>query len=85
TERDEQWRPLPVTPRLRIAGMMEFRPHGAPLDPRRIEAIVAAVRPLLPGVDLDDRQDEWVGSRPCTTDGLPLIGPRRTPGVHVAT
>ena len=85
TERDEQWRPLPVTPRLRIAGMMEFRPHGAPLDPRRIEAIVAAVRPLLPGVDLDDRQDEWVGSRPCTTDGLPLIGPTRTPGVHVAT
>lgn len=29
--------------------------------------------------------DEWVGSRPCTTDGLPLIGPTRTPGVHVAT
>lgn len=81
---DEQWRLLPAYPRLRVAGMMEFRPHGSPLDPRRVEAIVEAVRPHLPGVDLDDRQDEWVGSRPCTTDGLPLIGATRTPGVYVA-
>lgn len=81
---DEQWRPLPTRPRLRVAGMMEFRPHGAPLDPRRVEVMVAAVRRHLPGVDLDDRQDEWVGSRPCTTDGLPLIGATRTPGVFVA-
>lgn len=66
----------PLGDRLRIAGMMEFRRPDVPLDPRRIAAIVDATRPMLgPGADLDDRRDEWVGSRPCTADGLPLIGP----------
>ncbi|PFG39493.1 D-amino-acid dehydrogenase [Georgenia soli] len=74
----------PVGDRLRVAGMMEFRAPDAPLDPRRIDAIVAAARPLLRGADLDDRRDEWVGARPCTPDGLPLVGPTRSPRVHVA-
>jgi D-amino-acid dehydrogenase len=74
----------PSGPRLRVAGMMEFRSPDAPLDPRRIEAIVAATRPMLDGVDLDARQDEWVGSRPCTTDGLPLVGATRSPRVFTA-
>ena len=74
----------PLGDRLRVAGMMEFRPPGAPLDQRRVEAIVDATRPFLTGVDLDDRQDEWVGSRPCTADGLPLIGGTSSPRVHIA-
>ena len=74
----------PTGPRLRVAGMMEFRAPEDPLDPRRIQAIVKAVRPLLTGADLDRRHDEWVGSRPCTTDGLPLIGTTRSPRIHVA-
>lgn len=71
----------PLGDRLRIAGMMEFRRPDEPLDPRRIAAITEAVRPFLRGVDLDDRHDEWVGSRPCTPDGLPLLG--RTAARHV--
>ncbi|NYF97978.1 NAD(P)/FAD-dependent oxidoreductase [Janibacter cremeus] len=74
----------PLGDRLRVAGMMEFRPPEAPLDQRRVEAVVEAARPFLSGVDLDDRQDEWVGSRPCTPDGLPLIGASSSPHVHVA-
>jgi D-amino-acid dehydrogenase len=74
----------PVGERLRIAGMMEFRRPDAPLDPRRIRAIVDAVRTLLHGADLDDRADEWVGARPCTPDGLPLIGRTRSSRVFVA-
>ena len=74
----------PLDGRLRLAGMMEFRKPGAPLDPRRIAAIANAVRPLLRGVDLEDRQDEWVGARPCTPDGLPLIGRTRSPRVYAA-
>lgn len=74
----------PVGDRLRIGGMMEFRSPDAGLDPRRITAITNAVRPLLSGVDVDDRADEWVGARPCTTDGLPLIGTTRAPKVYVA-
>src|SRR5699024_4126241 len=72
----------PLGDRLQVAGMMEFRRPDAPLDPRRIRAIVEAVRPLLRGADLEDRSAEWVGSRPCTPDGLPLIGPTRSPRVH---
>lgn len=74
----------PLDGRLRLAGMMEFRKPGAALDPRRITAIANAVRPLLRGVDLEDRQDEWVGSRPCTPDGLPLIGRTCSPRVYAA-
>lgn len=74
--------PLPGG-RLRVAGMMEFRRPDAPLDPRRIDAIVAAARPMLTGVDWDRREDEWVGSRPCTPDGLPLVGATKAPDVYV--
>ncbi|MGY1680141.1 NAD(P)/FAD-dependent oxidoreductase [Geodermatophilus sp. SYSU D01176] len=74
----------PLGGRLRVAGMMEFRRHGAPLDPRRVTAIVDAVRPFLTGVDLDERRNEWVGSRPCTPDGLPLVGATASPRVFVA-
>ncbi|MEV0569950.1 FAD-dependent oxidoreductase [Dactylosporangium sp. NPDC050588] len=74
----------PLDGRLRVAGMMEFRRPGDPLDPRRIAAIVDAVRPFLHGVHLDDRRDEWVGARPCTPDGLPLAGATAAPRVFVA-
>lgn len=74
----------PLAGRLRVAGMMEFRRPDDALDPRRITAVVDAVRPFLAGVDLDDRRDEWVGSRPCTPDGLPLVGPTAAPRVFVA-
>lgn len=74
----------PIGDRLRVAGMMEFRRVDDPFDPRRIQAIVDAARPLLQGADLDDRQDEWVGSRPCTASGLPVIGQTRSDRVFVA-
>ncbi|GAA0715442.1 FAD-binding oxidoreductase [Dactylosporangium roseum] len=74
----------PLGGRLRVAGMMEFRRPDDPLDPRRVTAIVDAVRPFLAGVNLDDRRDEWVGSRPCTPDGLPLAGVTACPRVFVA-
>jgi len=74
----------PAGDRLRIAGMMEFRDVDAPLDQRRITALVKAADGLLVGTHLDQREDEWVGARPCTADGLPLIGATRDPRVFVA-
>jgi D-amino-acid dehydrogenase len=74
----------PIGEGLRVAGMMEFRAPDAPLDPRRIQAVVAATRGLLRDVDLDRRTHEWVGPRPCTPDGLPLIGRTAAPRVFVA-
>ncbi|MFK5633072.1 NAD(P)/FAD-dependent oxidoreductase [Ornithinimicrobium sp. LYQ103] len=74
----------PLGDRLRVAGMMELRRPDAAFDPRRITAIVDSVRPLVRGVDLEDRQDEWVGSRPVTADGLPLVGRTGSPRVFAA-
>ncbi|AFM18896.1 glycine/D-amino acid oxidase, deaminating [Mycolicibacterium chubuense NBB4] len=68
---------------LRVAGTMEFRHPAEPLDSRRIEAIVASAAPLLDGVRWSDRTDLWVGPRPVTDDGMPLIG-RLAAGVYVA-
>ncbi|EAP97980.1 d-amino-acid dehydrogenase [Janibacter sp. HTCC2649] len=69
---------------LRIAGMMEFRNPDDALDPRRVKAIVDAATPMFTGIDWSQREDEWVGSRPCTTDGLPLVGASRSDRVFVA-
>lgn len=69
---------------LRVAGMMEFRKPGAPLDPRRIKAIIDAATPMFRGVDWSRRTGEWVGSRPCTADGLPLVGRTSSSRVYVA-
>lgn len=74
----------PLGDRFRVAGMMEFKDADAPLDPRRIRAIVEAASPMFTGIDFEDRAEEWVGSRPCTTDGFPLVGATRSPRVHVA-
>jgi D-amino-acid dehydrogenase len=74
----------PVGDRLRVAGMMEFRGVEEPQDPRRIQALVDEASRLLTGAHLDQREDEWVGARPCTADGLPLIGGSNDPSVFIA-
>ncbi|HCS59952.1 MAG TPA: amino acid dehydrogenase [Microbacterium sp.] len=74
----------PYQGRFRIAGTMEFRGPDELLQPRRIQAIINQSRALMQGVNLDDRHDEWVGSRPVTPDGLPLVGATRAAGVYVA-
>src|SRR5699024_8068163 len=74
----------PYQGKLRIAGSMEYRRADEPLDRARVRAIVESARPLLRGVRWSERTDEWVGPRPVSTDGLPLIGATNTPGVYVA-
>jgi D-amino-acid dehydrogenase len=74
----------PLGDRVRVTGTMEIAHRDAPFDGRRMAAIVRSVAPYLHGVDLTDLRDPWVGPRPLTPDGLPLIGATRMPGVHVA-
>ena len=74
----------PLGDRFRVAGMMEFRDADAPFDPRRVRAIIGAVRSMYQGIDWEGREEEWVGSRPCTADGLPLIGRTREERISVA-
>ncbi|MFH8447452.1 NAD(P)/FAD-dependent oxidoreductase [Streptomyces sp. NPDC018026] len=62
------------------------RDHGLP---RRQHAQGPATHPVprrpgphaVAGARLDGRQDEWIGARPCTADGLPLTGAGNDPHV----
>ena len=74
----------PLNGRFRITGTMELQAPEVSLDRRRIVRMVDAARPLLSGVDWEARREEWVGSRPCTADGLPMVGRSRSPRVFVA-
>lgn len=74
----------PYQGRFRIAGTMEFRGPDEPFQPRRVDAIVNQAKRVMRGIDFNDRQDEWVGSRPVTPDGRPLIGQTKADNVYVA-
>ncbi|HIY41873.1 MAG TPA: FAD-binding oxidoreductase [Candidatus Nocardiopsis merdipullorum] len=74
----------PLKDGLRVAGTMEFTSPDAPLQRARVSAIARSAAPYFEGVDLNNRSDEWVGPRPVSADGLPLVGPTRVPGLHVA-
>ena len=70
--------------RVRLTSTMEFGPPSAASRARRIDAIVRRASPLLTGIDWTQRNDEWSGDRPVTSDGLPIIGATRIPNVYVA-
>jgi D-amino-acid dehydrogenase len=63
---------------------MEFAAPNAPLDHALVARIAAELSGLLTGTDAAARAEEWVGARPCTPDGLPVIGATRSPGIYVA-
>ena len=71
---------------LRAAGTMELSGLNTTLDRRRIAAIDHAMDTYLPGWSQGEGRDEWVGMRPVTPDGLPMIGRVRAyDNLYVAT
>ena len=74
----------PLAGGLRIAGTMEIASPLDAYDPRRVDAIIRSATGLLKGVDLQSREQEWVGPRPITEDGLPIIGPTLDENIWVA-
>lgn len=74
----------PYQGRFRIGGTMEFRHPDEPFQPDRIQTMVKHASRLFTGVDLENREDEWVGSRPVTPDGVPLVGASQVPNVYIA-
>ena len=57
-----------------------------PPDRRRLAPLTPAGSRYLRGVDTATVTQEWAGYRPCTADGMPVVGavPRR-PGLYVGT
>lgn len=72
----------PMGDRLRYAGTLELAGLDLSVSPRRVEAIKRAARTYLrdPGAPLS--AEPWAGLRPCSPDGLPIVG--RVPGLENA-
>jgi D-amino-acid dehydrogenase len=63
---------------LRGAGQVELSRAGSPPDWRRAGILLAHLQRAFPGLPQDLRADQvsrWMGHRPSTPDGLPVIGP----------
>ncbi len=58
----------------RVAGTMELSGINSWLDPRRVSALAKKAELEIPGILDGERRDDWVGMRPLTPDGLPVIG-----------
>jgi len=69
---------------LRVAGTVEIAGLERPPDPRRIEALVANAKRLLPRLDTRNYKI-WMGYRPSTPDSLPVLSAlARHPGLYMA-
>jgi D-amino-acid dehydrogenase len=74
----------PLGGKLRVTSMMELRRPEAPVSAARVDAICEAAGQFLDGVRWAERDEVWVGPRPLTPDGRPLVGQVSGDGVYVA-
>ena len=72
----------PMPGRLRLAGTLEFSGINHEIRERRLRQLTAGARPYLDGLEEASPSSRWCGLRPCTPDGLPVVGP--LPGVEGA-
>ncbi|HKZ87466.1 MAG TPA: FAD-dependent oxidoreductase [Anaerolineae bacterium] len=62
---------------LRLAGTLEFAGLDLSINSRRVAAIQRAAKSYLPGLERIEPLEIWRGLRPCTPDGLPIVGQAR--------
>ena len=67
----------PLADGVRLGGTMELTGDRPKFDQRRVDAIVRSARPLL-DLEYDKSRSTWAGSRPLTSDGLPIMGRSKT-------
>ena len=76
----------PMEDRVRFAGTLEFSGRNHEIRPDRLRQLDAAARRYFTAGELSEPVSEWCGLRPCTPDGLPVIGEvPGTAGAFVAT
>lgn len=74
----------PLKGKLRVTSMMEFRRPDAPASAAVVDAICDSARRYLDGVHWAERDEIWVGPRPLSPDGRPLVGQVSARAVYVA-
>ncbi|MBB2915380.1 D-amino-acid dehydrogenase [Streptosporangium becharense] len=65
---------VPLGDRLRFGGTLELSGMDATISRRRVDGILRTVRTYLPRLETTETVETWSGFRPCTPDGIPLIG-----------
>ena len=71
---------------LRVAGTLELVRNDFSINQRRVDVILRGARAMLNLGDVRAVRETWRGLRPCTPDGMPLIGRARGNGsVWLAT
>jgi D-amino-acid dehydrogenase len=68
---------LAITPRdnsLRLAGTLELVNQDFSITQRRVDALLRSSREILELPEQLSVQETWAGLRPCTPDGLPILG-----------
>jgi D-amino-acid dehydrogenase len=71
---------------LRIAGTLELVRHDFSINARRVDVILRGAKGMLNIGETPAPREIWRGLRPCTPDGMPLIGRARGRGdVWLAT
>lgn len=71
----------PLNGIVRVAGTMEFSGFGAAINVKRVAAIERAAQDNLRHWDSTaPHREPWVGLRPMTPDGLPVVGPLTVDG-----
>jgi D-amino-acid dehydrogenase len=65
---------------VRFAGTLEFSGLNHDIRRPRLEHLTQAAERYLEGMAEGDADSEWCGLRPCSPDGLPMVGP--VPGVY---
>jgi D-amino-acid dehydrogenase len=82
-------RKIAVTPRdrsVRLAGTLELVEADRGISPRRLDAILKGARSYLEVPEEPEVREVWRGLRPCTPDGVPIIGrPGRYENLIIAT
>ncbi len=64
----------PMNGFLRLAGTLELSGINDELRPERLDALTEAAARYMPEVAGAEPLSEWCGLRPCTPDGLPIVG-----------
>lgn len=71
---------------IRIAGLADYDGRDMSLNPERLEDLKRKAETLIPDIgDYDHSGTGWVGARPMTPDGLPIIGNTKIKGLYLNT
>ncbi|WP_433654336.1 NAD(P)/FAD-dependent oxidoreductase [Nocardia sp. CA-128927] len=65
---------VPLGDRLRIGGRLELTGMSRAISERRVRGMLRTVSEYLPELEETQTRETWSGLRPCTPDGVPLIG-----------